>query len=515
MTAINSHDNLLATAKENLTHKQPSGLKCLFFVEMWERFGFYCVQALLVLFLTKAYHFKDTQAYDLFSAASALIYATPVIGGYLADKILGFRRAVLFGTILYTIGYFLLATTKTTLIYPALALLICGNGFFKSCVSSLLGTLYHDNDPRRDSGFTIFYMGINIGSVASPIICTWLAMQYGWGYGFAAAGVGMLFCLTFIAFGFKTLGNHGLPPQKNSNKTYFGFSRQALVILGVLVALAFFTFLMHHSHLVDQAFNIFSIITLIVILTITFRYPREQRNKMLVLITLMVFSVLFWAAYTQMFTSLTLFTDQIVNRQFLGWTVPTAMFQSVNPFFIITLSPFLAMLWIRLNGTRADFSAPAKFALAIILMSVAFLILPIGIQLAAKNGLVSMAWINSSYFLITVGELCLSPVGLSIVTVLAPAEITGMMMGVWFLCLADAYALGGYLADLTSIPSNVTDPAIMGKIYGHVYTKLGLATLALGLVLMLLTPKLRKMMSDTEDKQDLISNYRTEKLVNS
>lgn len=495
MTTIPNHTDLLETAKDNLDRKQPRGLHNLFFVELWERFGFYCVQALLVLFLIKSFHFKDTQAYDLFSAASALMYATPVIGGYLADKILGYRRSVLFGGILFAIGYALLATTNPKLFYLALALIICGNGFFKSCVSSLLGTLYHDNDPRRDSGFTLFYMGINLGSFISPIICTWLAEQYGWGAGFSAASVGMIICIITILYGFKIFGTRGLPPADIEKRRYFGLSPQTLVIFGVVATLGLFTLLVHHSHLVDQGFNLFSIITFIAIICISFRYQREQRNKMLALITLMFFSVLFWAVYTQIFTSLTLFTDQIVNRHFMNWTVPTAMFQSVNPFFIIALSPLLAILWLRTSGTRWELSAPGKFALAMLLISAAFLVLPLGIQLAAKNGLVSMTWLNLNYFLLTCGELCLSPIGLSIVTTLAPAELTGMMMGVWFLCIADAYALGGYLADLTSVPSNITDPVTISHIYGHVYTKLGLATLLLSLILMTLTPKLKRMMS--------------------
>src|SRR6185312_11971932 len=187
--------------------KQPKGLANLCLVEMWERFGFYTVQALLVLYLTKAQHFSDAHAYDLFTAFSALIYATPVIGGYIADRLLGFRRAILLGGILYVIGYFGLATTHEAFFYPSLALLICGNGFFKSCISSLLGTLYENEaDPRRDSGFTLFYMGINLGGVMAPLISGSLANTYGWGYGFVAAGIGIIIGLITAIHGFKKLG---------------------------------------------------------------------------------------------------------------------------------------------------------------------------------------------------------------------------------------------------------------------------------------------------------------------
>ena len=291
-----------------LETKQPKGLYGISLVELWERFGFYIVQALLVLFLTKSRHLSDSQSYDIYSAFSALIYATPVIGGYLGDRLLGFRRAVFLGGILFTLGYFGLATTNNQLFYPSLALLICGNGFFKSCISTLIGSLYKEHDPRRDGGYTIFYMGINIGAMVGPLVGAWAADVYGWGYGFGIGGIGMLIGLAAAIPIFKKLGNLGLPPDETylHSKVLLGLSREHLVWLGILVTVAFITVLFNYAQIVNHAFNIFALLVAIAIVIITFRYEREQRNKMFAFIILTVFAVLFWAIYVQTWTSVTL-----------------------------------------------------------------------------------------------------------------------------------------------------------------------------------------------------------------
>lgn len=479
--------------------KQPAGLYNLFFVETWERFGFYCVQALLVLYLSKVHHMSDTQSYDLFSAFSTLIMATPVLGGILADRLIGFRRSVLLGGILYVIGYFALATTSPLLFYPALALQICGNGFFKGCISTLLGTLYNgEHDPRRDSGFTIFYMGINIGSFLAPIISTWIADSYGWGWGFASAGVGMVIGMITAVIGFRKFGKRGLPPslERLKQRIFLGVSRETWFFLGLLISIGIICILIDHARFVDHAFDVFAALVAIGVIIVTFRYEREQRNKMLMLIILMIFSVFFWALYNQTFSSLTLFTDRIVNRNTFGWVIPTAMYQSVNPFFIIVLSPILAALWMRLSGNRWNPSTPMKFVLGLFFLGIGFLALPLGIHMAYQNGMVWQGWLNLSYFLQTIGELCLSPTGLAMITALAPPNLTGMMMGVWFLTVAAGYALGDYIADLTNIPSNVTDLHQISAIYSHTFAKFGWITLGITLLLILMTPQLKKLMGE-------------------
>lgn len=495
----------IATTTIQSKLKQPAGLYNLFFVELWERFGFYCVEALLVLYLIKVHHVTDTKAYDLFSAFSALIYATPVLGGYLADRLLGFRQAIILGSILYFIGYAALASMSHYLFYPALALLICGNGFFKSCVSSLVGTLYNgEDDPRRDSGFTIFYMGINLGVFFAPIVSTWLAFTFGWGYGLGSAAIGILIGLATALIGFKKLGTRGLPTNPALlNKVFFaGISMRMLFYLGLIVAIFLLVLLINNASLADHLLDVFTIAMLIVIAVISFRYDREQRNRMWALIILLLFSVVFWALYTQMFSSLILFLDRVVNRHFYVWNIPASTYTSVEAFFIIVCSPAVAYLWLRLSKTRWNPSTGMKFALGLFFVGVAFLTLPLSI-LVAKNHLVNQSWVILFYFLVTLGELCLSPIGLAMITALAPTNITGMMMGVWFLTLSAGFALGDYIADLTNIPATMTDPQQISAIYSHTYAHFGIVALVIALILLTLTPTLKRLMNEHQPQKRL------------
>ncbi len=475
--------------------KQPTGLYNLFFVELWERYGFYTIQALIVLFLTKAWQLPDSQAYDIYSAFSALIYATPVIGGYLADRLLGFRHAIILGGILYAIGYFTLSTANHNLFYPALALLICGNGFFKGCVSSLVGTLYEENDPRRDSGFTIFYMGINIGSFLAPIISTWVANTYGWGFGFGTAGIGILIGLILAFVGFKRLGNRGLPPDPAFLKTpvFLGLSRQLLAYAGIVAAFAIITVLLHHANIVNKFLLVFSILITLTVLLVTFRNKGQQRNKLLVLVILIIFSILYWALYFQMFSSVTLFNDRVLDRVILGHEIPASMFTSVEAFFILVMSPIFAVTWLKLWSKQP--SGPTKFALGIIFTSLFFLTLAVGTHFLNAKGLMPVGWSILSYFFQTCGELCLSPIGLSLITTLAPANLTGMMMGVWFLSFTIAFAIGDYIAKLTSIPTSITNTGMIAHIYSHVFYQLTCIGIIISLVLLMCTPRLKRLLN--------------------
>lgn len=478
-----------------IPNKQPKGLYNLFFIELWERYGFYTVQALLVLFLTKAWQLPDSQAYDIYSAFSALIYATPVIGGYLADRLLGFRHAILVGSVLYAIGYFILTTSNQQLFYFALALLICGNGFFKGCVSSLVGTLYEENDPRRDSGFTIFYMGINIGSFLAPIISTAVANKFGWGLGFGTAGIGILIGFTIAVIGFKRFGDRGLPPDAAYLKrsVFLGLSRQVLTYIAIAVAIVAITALLHHAEIVNKILLLFSVLTAAAVLLFTFRFKGEQRNKMLVLIVLIIFSILYWALYFQMFSSITLFNDRVLDRVIWGHEIPASMFTSVEAFFILVLSPVFATIWLKLGDKQP--SGPTKFALGIICASLFFLILAIGTHFLNAQGLVPMGWSILSYFIQTCGELCLSPIGLSLITTLAPANLTGMMMGVWFLSFSVAFAIGDYIAKLMSIPTNITNTGMMAHIYSHVFYQLAAFGAVISIILLICTPKLKRLLN--------------------
>jgi POT family proton-dependent oligopeptide transporter len=471
--------------------KQPAGLPVLFSAELWERFGFYCVQSLLVLYLTQKLLWTDKSAYDLFSAFSALIYATPIIGGILADKIIGYRYAVIIGAILYIFGYFAMGSSNPHVFNFALAALITGNGFFKPNVSSLLGKLYNDNDPRRESGFTWFYMGINLGSFSGPLICAAIAANISFHLAFMTAGVGMIISLIICLIGFKKLGGKGLPPIKSTM-----FSKVVFCLL-LLASVYLLGTLLSHDKWVSNILIILEGFAFLFILGYSlFEKDKQQRHRLIALIILMIFSVLFWALYVQMFSSFTLFTERNLDRNFFGHIIPTGMFVSVEPFFIIVFAPLFAMLWMKLNKLQSRFnpSVSIKFALALISVGCAFLSLCVGIKWVGIIHLVPMGYMIWGYFLLTVGELLLSPIGLSAVTALAPPKLTGMVMGVWFLSLSAAYAIGGKLADLTSMPKGLTLPHETGPVYFTNFLHFGSITVLIGIVLLCISTFLNKMM---------------------
>ncbi len=480
--------------------KQPRGLYLLFFIELWERFGYFAVQALLILYLTKQFLFTDDHAYALFGAFTSLMYATPTIGGYLADRFLGFRKAIILGGLLYLFSYFGLASLNKHIFYLSLAGLICGNGFFKANVSSLLGTLYSTKDPRRDSGFTIFYMGINLGGVLAGVSCSWAAAKFGWQYGFGLCGIGMIICLLACFLGFKILGEHGLPynPQQLTKKIIPGFSVQFLIYLAAAILLALISLLIANAQLASNILIIFGVFSFASLLVMGFFEDRERRNKLYALLLLMLFSIAFWALYTQFFSSLTLFTDRLVDRTIFNYTVPPSMFSSLNPLFVFLLSPVMALIWFKIYNKSWNPSTPMKFAIALILTGMGFIFLKFGITFAGVGSLVSMAWLVQLYLFQTVGELCLSPVGLSAVTALAPPRLVGMVMGVWFMSLSAAFAVGGRIASLTSIPKSITNINDIANIYSSNFLHFGYGGVLTGIILIILTPQLKKMMGESK-----------------
>jgi POT family proton-dependent oligopeptide transporter len=491
--------NLEQTVAANTTidaAKQPKGLYVLFFTELWERYGFYTVQALLVLFLTKHFLLSDERAYSIFGAYGAMIYATPVIGGYIADKILGFRRAIYFGGILFVCGYGLLTFLDRGIwFYLSLSLLICGNGFFKSNVSSLLGRFYSENDVRRDSGFTLFYMGINIGSFLASLVGAAVAAKYGWNVAFGIAALGMIVGMILFTLGQKHIGHRGDPPNPALlNAKKFGIPNYFWVYIGTFVAVGVMSFLLEFATAVRWGLLFFGIATIFYVLTVSIQLDRYQHRRMVALLILIVFSVIFWALYYQTFSSIMLFIDRVVNRHVLGTTIPTAMFQAIGPTVIILFSPLLSWLWLTLAKRGMGVSAPMKFALGILQMALGFLILTFAVNIDSDLGKIAAAWMVLIFFVQTMGELFLSPMGLSIVTTLAPSKLTGMMMGVWFLSLAAANAVAGWIADFTAIPETLTDPVQISQHYSHAYKIFGLWGVAFALLLMALTPILKRMM---------------------
>lgn len=479
-------------AGQSLT--QPRGLYLLFFAELWERFGFYSVQALLVLFLVKHYAYTDDQAYAFFGAYSALIYTSPVIGGYLADKILGFRNAILLGAVLYILGYLGLASLREDVFYWSLGLLIGGNGFFKSSVSTLLGKLYEPNDIRRDSGFTIFYMGINTGIFLSPILCTYAAETFGWGYGFGLAAVGMTAGLITCWARFKILGNHGLPPKNGVNRSFLSkVVFYVLLIAGIWLCGQ----LLEYRQVVNTGMIIIGFAATLGLAILALREKNAKRNKLFALILLMGVSILFWTLYFQAYLSVTLFIERCVERHFFGIEVPTGMLSSAIGLFNIALAPLFAFIWLRFANARWTPSNPMKFALGMVFVSLTFLVIAFGASVSG-TAKVSVLWVLLGYLLTSCGELCLSPIGLSLVTALAPANLVGMVMGIWFMTLAAGYAIAGHIAQFTSVPATLTDLHVIKQLYSTAFSKFGSIGLGIGIVLIILTPLLRRLMGEVK-----------------
>ncbi len=382
---------------------------------MWERYSYYGMRALLVLFLIAeveegGWGWSVEAASRLYGWYTGLVYLTPVLGGYLADRHLGAHRAIVIGAILIACGHFSLAVETAASFYAGLALLILGTGFFKSNVSTLVGQLYGQDDRRRDAGFTIFYMGINLGALIGPLVCGYLAesARFGWRYGFGAAGVGMVLGLgVYVAGKARFLGALGAPPPD--------LRRGAAL-----------------------------------------RHPltREEWDRIAALLVMAFFVTFFWLAFEQAGSSMAVFAERHTDRTFPAGlsaltalpAIPAAWFQSLNPAFILLLAPLFSWLWIRLAARRREPRTPIKMALGLILLGMGFVVLVLGALANAKGVLDSPLWLAGALFLHTAGELCLSPVGLALVTRIAPVSLAAMLMGVWFLSSFAANLLGGYLA---------------------------------------------------------------------
>ncbi len=510
-----------APRKELFGH--PVGLYVLFATEMWERFSFYGMKALLIFYLVKYHLFSDEVGNLTVGSYAALVYALPVLGGFLADKYLGFRKAVIFGGILLVFGHAGMAyegnkavqladgsilrdESALQIFYFSLSLIIMGVGFLKANISSIVGELYEVGDVRRDSGFTIFYMGINLGSFLATLICGWLGETYGWGYGFGAAGIGMMFGLVTFIYGQKYFKGKAEP--KNLlllNEKILGVSKEkwiyTLSLLGVLVV---WQMVQNHS-IVENLLMSAGVVSLIYIVWFTiFKSSAVERNHLIALTILILFSVIFWALFEQAYTSLNLFADRVLNRTLFGITFPASVFLMFNALFIILFAPLFALLWIKLSKRKLNPNASVKFGVGILLAGLGFGVLVLGGKLSG-TGQVAMIWLILTYMLHTWGELCLSPVGLSYVTKLSPSKIVGFMMGVWFLATAGSEYIASLLANIASIKTNVgeiADLATSKASYLDLFEKLFYTGVFFGILLLLLSPFINRLMPDIDKHSD-------------
>ena len=433
----------------------PKGLFVCFATEMWERFSYYGMRALLILYLTKHWEFTDATSYLIYGAYTSLVYIMPVIGGMLADQILGSKKAVTYGAILLVFGHLgMTVESNEQIFYLSLALIVSGVGFLKPNISTMVGALYEEGDPRRDSGFTIFYMGINIGAFTATLLCGYLGEQVGWAYGFGAAGIGMLFGLIIFLWGQKYLEGLAEPPSNKYLQKMNGISYESWAYISGIFMVLVTWFLVQNSQLVGQLLGGFGAIFIGAwLLYALFRCAPDERDRLIVVGTLILFSLIFWALFEQAGSSLNILTDRGVNRVIFGWEVPASMFQSLNAGFIFTIAPLFAMLWIGLAKRNMEPSTPIKFSIGIILVGLGFLALVYGMR--SSEGLqTGVFWIILIYLLHTLGELCLSPVGLSSVTKLSPQRIVGFMMGMWFFASAAGNYVAGLIARATASDSS-------------------------------------------------------------
>lgn len=563
----------------------PRGLVILFFTEMWERFSYYGMRALLVLYLTQHFLFGPAEAQGIYAAYAALVYLMPVLGGMIADRYLGSRKAVIIGAVLLVLGHFTMAFEGTggrenltvngttyqlqvegrdqnrkifavngdervqisitpegvstvgaepaaanaaevavaataglpaftptgnyqletvrdlkmgePVLFLALSLIIVGVGFLKANISTVVGALYEENDPRRDGGFTIFYVGINLGSFLATIACSYLGIKYGWAYGFGLAGIGMLFGLLTFVLGQPWLEGRGAPPVPVQGRSILGVPLVPFFWIAGIVAVIPTWLLMQRHEIIETALPwLAGVIFAGVVGFTVFRLKGSERSRMLVAQVLIFFSVLFWALFEQAGSSLTLFADQ--STEMPSW-FNAAMTQTFNPGIIVLGGPIVAALWVWLAKRKLEPSTPVKFSFGLVFVGLGFLVLTWAAATQANDAFrVPLLFLFLTYFFHTIGELCLSPVGLSMITKLSVARVVGLMMGVWFLSSSVAHIVAGIIAKATAtdtVAGVVTSPALALQTYGSIFGTIGWTGVGVGVFLLLISPLLKKGMA--------------------
>ena len=484
---------VLITRPQEEVIGHPKGLFLLFMAEMWERFSYYGMRALLIFYLVQHWLFSDSEASIIYGAYTALVYITPVVGGYLADQYIGQRKAVLFGAVLLTFGHFFMAFEGSggqadpiiNVFWLALALIIVGSGFLKANISVIVGQLYSRTDVRRDPAYTIFYMGINVGAATASIICGYLGQTYGWQYGFGLAGFGMLLGLVFFVIGKPLLLGKGEPKDPAKIK---GGKEWAIYGAGLaMVALCWLA--IQYQEMVGVVLGVFGGgLVLYVLFTAVTKLPSEERDRIFAAMFLILTSIVFWALFEQAGSSLNLFTDRHVDTQ----GVNASMFQSINAIYIVLLAPLFAMLWQGLARKGAEPSTPLKFGLAVIQVGLGFLVLVWGAESVGVNVPTPVIFIFLIYLLHTTGELCLSPVGLSAMNRLSPAHMASLIMGTWFFASAAGNFAAGLIASATGA-EGVGEESGKEVVLG-VYSTVGWYAVGIGVAVMVVSPLIKKLM---------------------
>ncbi|MDG1719445.1 MAG: peptide MFS transporter [Flavobacteriales bacterium] len=540
------------TNNNNEVLGHPTGLFYLFFAELWERFSYYGMRALLTIYMVNEFflYIKDEAAREemsigIFAAYGSLVYATPVIGGMIADKFIGFKKSIILGGILMALGHFFMAfyfdvedftngmfgmpiqDINGLFFYTALALLIVGNGFFKPNISTMVGRLYDDGDKRRDSGFTIFYMGINIGAFLAPLACGYLGMSenWGWHYGFGAAGIGMLIGLIFFWRGIEdgVFGNNGEQPEEYKNKRMYGLRTDYFFYLVALLMVPLSAFLVKFNafevigemHLHSSILIGLLVIILAIIAKNMMDFSRIENFRLITVLVLTLFITVFWSFFELAGTAITLFAERNVNLVLMNASQTNA----INPGYIMFLAIPFSLMWVALAKAQKNPTTPIKFALGILQLGLGFLVFAMSAQFMDDAGKTPFLFLMLGYFLMTTGELFISPIGLSKVTELSPKKMTAFMMGVYFLSSSFAHYISKFIANATiSRSEDIPEPGFMTTIiekvtgfagattdstiegvnsllnYTSVFTQVGVVAIGMAILAFILSPILKKWM---------------------
>jgi POT family proton-dependent oligopeptide transporter len=449
-----------ATPEVHGTTRHPRGLSTLFFTEMWERFSYYGMRGLLVLFMTDAVRgglgYDDQTATAIYGLYTAAVYLAALPGGWIADRLMGAQKTVWYGGIVIACGHFVLAIPHEKSFYLGMVLVVLGTGLLKPNISAIVGDLYPEGGARRDAGFSIFYMGINVGAFLGPLVCGFLGEQINWHYGFGAAGVGMVLGLIQYRLTRHHLGEAGLSPAAHgkdatitpeADRQHWRALWIGVALIAVIVGLGLGGAMEFDAVTLAQWSTgiILGIAVLYFVYLFVFAGLDEQeRRRTFVILVLFLGAALFWSGFEQAGSSLNLFAERYTDRIIGGFEIPATWLQSVNPIMIILLAPFFGYLWVALARRHLDPSIPAKFALGLVLLGLGFLVMFFAAKMVAAGEQVLPTWLIMTYLMHTFGELCLSPVGLSSVTKLAPKRFVSQMMGIWFL----GASLGGLIAGL-------------------------------------------------------------------
>ena len=475
-------------------NQHPKGLYTLFFTEMWERMSYYGMRGILVLFMTASIldgglQFDNVSASAIYGIYSACVYLVALLGGWLADRHIGQQKAILYGGMVIMLGHFLLAFTNLQTFYLGLIFVVLGTGLLKPNISAIVGGLYENDINKKESGFTIFYMAINIGSVLGFFICGYLGENIGWHYGFGAAGIGMAFGLIQFILTKKNLGSIGLEPtielNNETKKKELRIFNSFILIFILIILLSLFGYVSFDPIPIANILTVVILLIAIMYFLYLFSFgnlSEEERKKIILIIVLFFGAAFFWSGFDQAGSSFNIFAKEYTDRIILGWEYPASWLQVLNPVLVVILSPFMAYMWLFLGKRMLDPSLPFKFGLGLIFMAIGFLFIATGATVAMQEGMAGAKWLLLTYLFHTIGELTLSPIGLAAISNLSPKRFVGQMMGIWFL----ASSLGAIIAGLLSGQATYSGINSMPDLFN----KIAIISSIIGLVLILISKPL-------------------------